>query len=126
MPYLRYWSKNSMKIPNINYLYLVGLLAALPVPASATVTILSMTPSPVSPQVIGTTITWTATASDTGTGPLNFRFYVTAPGGSPLMARDFLPGTLSSSTWTSQPCKWLPTACTNIRSAGVDAFTCAP
>jgi len=115
-----------MKIPNINYLYLVGLLAALPVPASATVTILSMTPSPVSPQVIGTTITWTATASDTGTGPLNFRFYVTAPGGSPLMARDFLPGTLSSSTWTSQPFTWMPTACTNIRSAGVDAFTCAP
>ena len=115
-----------MKIPSANSLYLIGLLAALSVPASATVQILSMTPSPRSPQVIGTTITWTATASDTNAGPLTFRTYITPPGGTALMVRDFLPGTLKSSTWTSVPFTWLPAACTNMMSAGVDAFTCEP
>jgi hypothetical protein len=90
------------------------------VPASATVQILSVTPSPASPQVIGRTITWTATAVDTNTGPLTFRTYVTAPGGTALMVRDFLPGTHSGSTWTSVPFAWLPAACTNMMSAGVD------
>ena len=42
------------------------------------------------------------------------------------MVRDFLPGTLKSSTWTSVPFTWLPTGCTNVMSAGVDAFTCEP
>jgi arylsulfate sulfotransferase len=115
-----------MKIPSVNSLYVIGLLAALSMPASATVAILSLTPSPASPQVIGTTITWTATASDTHAGPLTFRTYITPPGGKALMVRDFLPGTLSSGTWTSVPFTWLPTACNNIMSAGVDAFTCAP
>ena len=85
-----------------------------------------MTPSPTSPQVIGTTIVWSATASDSHAGPLTFQFNVTAPGGNTLMARDFNAGTLSSSTWTSQPFSWMPTACTNMMSAGVAAFTCAP
>jgi len=115
-----------MKIPSANSLYLIGLLAALSVPASATVQILSMTPSPASPQVIGTTITWTATASDTSAGPLTFRTYVTPPGGTALMVRDFLPGTLKSGTWTSVPFTWLPAACISMTSAGVDAFTCEP
>ena len=115
-----------MKIPGPNFLCFIGLLAALSVPASATVQILSMTPSPKSPQVVGTTITWTATASDSHVGPLTFQFNVTAPGGSPFMARDFNPGTASSGTWTSQPFTWLPAACTNVMSSGVDAFTCDP
>jgi hypothetical protein len=115
-----------MKISSTHSLCLVGLLAALAVPASAAVQIVSMTPSPKSPQVIGTTITWSVTATDTNAGPLTFEFYVTAPGGTALLVRAFNPGTLSASTWTSQPFTWLPTACTNVMSAGVDAFTCEP
>src|ERR1700728_3927370 len=123
---LRYSRKNSMKTPSTNSLYLIGLLAVLSLPASATVQILSVTPTPKSPQVIGTTITWTATASDTNAGTLTFQTYITAPGGTALMVRDFRPGTLSSSIWTSVPFTWLPAACTSMTSAGVDAFTCEP
>jgi arylsulfate sulfotransferase len=115
-----------MKISNVNPLYFIGLLAALSTPASATVQILSMAPSPAAPQVIGKVITWSATASDTHAGPLTFRYYVTAPGGNPLMVKDFLPGILRSGTWTAQPFTWMPTACTSIMSAGTDAFTCEP
>src|SRR5579863_8341604 len=115
-----------MKISSVNPLYFIGLLAALSAPASATVQILSMAPSPAAPQVIGTVVTWSATASDTHAGPLTFRYYVTAPGGSPVMVKDFLPGILRSSTWTAQPFTWMPTACTNLMSAGTDAFTCEP
>jgi len=115
-----------MKISSARSWYLIVFLAALSVPASATVQILSMTPSPVSPQVIGTVITWHSTATDTNAGPLAFRFNVTAPGGSAVMVKDFLPGKLNSGTWTSPTFTWMPTACTSIVSAGVDAFTCEP
>jgi arylsulfate sulfotransferase len=119
-----------MKIPSTHSfcftLCLMGLLAALSVPASATVQILSMTPSSESPQKIGTIINWTATAVDTHVGPLAFQFTVTAPGGSSFMVRDFNPGTFSSPTWTSQPFAWLPAACTNIPAGSGDAFTCEP
>ena len=42
------------------------------------------------------------------------------------MVRDFNPGTLSASTWTSRPFNWLPTACSSVMSAGTNAFTCEP
>jgi arylsulfate sulfotransferase len=89
---------------------LMGLMGLLAIPASAGVSVLTLTPSVASPQPIGTAITWTATATDSSSGPLTFQFNVAHPGGQPfLMARDFNIGTLSSSTWTSQPFVWTPT-----------------
>jgi arylsulfate sulfotransferase len=78
-------------------------------PASATVAIVSFTPSLNSPAVIGTTITWTATATDSNAGPLTFQFNITPPNGTSRLVKDFNVGTLSSGTWTSQPFIWDPT-----------------
>ena len=88
----------------------LGLLAGVSVPAFAMVGILSMTPSPGPPQVIGTSITWTVTATDTDPGPLTFQFNVAPPNGSLSLARDFNVGTLNSGAWTSQPFVWVPGA----------------
>jgi arylsulfate sulfotransferase len=46
-------------------------------PASATITAL-LTPSIASPQLVGTTITWTATATDNNPGTIDFQFSVEA------------------------------------------------
>jgi arylsulfate sulfotransferase len=88
---------------------LAGLLAAFGTPAYATVAIVSLSPSSPSPELLGTSITWTATATDTGKGPLTFQFNVKPPGGTLTMVKDFNVGTLSSGTWTSQPFVWVPT-----------------
>jgi arylsulfate sulfotransferase len=42
----------------------------------ATVAVTALTPSLVSPQPVGTTVTWTATATDTNPGPLTYQFSV--------------------------------------------------
>lgn len=90
-------------------LYFSGLLAILILihtPLEATVSILSMTSSVPSGQPVGTAVTWTVTAEDTGKGPLVFQFN-TAYGQQPFsLARDFNVGTLASGTWTSQPFVW--------------------
>jgi arylsulfate sulfotransferase len=86
------------------------LLASLCVPAYATVQISSLAPSAKSPQVIGTSITWTAIATDSNSGPLTFQFNVAAPDGTFAMVQDFNVGTLSAGTWTSGPFVWTPTA----------------
>ncbi|HLY19467.1 MAG TPA: aryl-sulfate sulfotransferase [Bryobacteraceae bacterium] len=78
-------------------------------PALATVQIQSLTPSLNSPQVIGTTIQWTVTATDTNTGPLTFQFSVAPPGGSMAMVKDFNVGTYSSGMWTAQIFAWTST-----------------
>ena len=88
---------------------LAGLMAALCAPAHASVQILSMTSALNPPQVIGQSIVWTVTATDSNTGPLTFRFNVSAPGGSFALARDFNAGTFSSGIWTSLPFTWTPT-----------------
>jgi len=98
-----------MKIPNQGLALILGLLTVLPAPASATVTIVSMTPSQKSPQPIGKTIVWEPTATDSNAGPLTFQFNVTPPGGSLTMVKDFNVGTLSSGTWTAYPFIWVPT-----------------
>jgi hypothetical protein len=98
-----------MKIPNKTLSFLVGLLTALSVPAFATVTVVSMNPSVASPEPIGKTITWTATATDTGAGPVAFQYDITAPGGSVTMVKDFLPGKLSGGIWTGPSFVWVPT-----------------
>lgn len=93
----------------VDLLCFTGLVAVLCAPAHATVAIVSMSPSHASPQPLGTSITWTATGTDNGSGPLTFQFNVTSPGGSLTMVKDFNVGTLSSGTWTSQPFVWVPT-----------------
>ncbi|MFN7998230.1 MAG: aryl-sulfate sulfotransferase [Bryobacteraceae bacterium] len=90
-------------------LFLTTLLGLSSLPAFCAVAISSVTPSPASPQPIGTPITWTATATDSGAGPLTFQFSVTAPGGVSAIVADFNAGTLSSGIWTSQPFVWTPT-----------------
>src|SRR5579871_2826455 len=85
------------------------LLAALSAPAFATVTIVSFTPSHASPEPIGKSIAWTATATDTAAGPLAFQFNVTPPNGALTMIKDFNLGTLSGGTWTAPSFDWVPT-----------------
>src|SRR5580704_7917528 len=88
---------------------LIGLLAVLSAPAFATVTVVSFTPSHASPQPIGKSIKWTATATDTNAGPLTFRFNITPPNGASAMVKDFNVGTLSGGTWTAPSFVWVPT-----------------
>ncbi|HUE00693.1 MAG TPA: aryl-sulfate sulfotransferase [Bryobacteraceae bacterium] len=90
--------------------FLTGLFALLSAPAFATVTITEFLPSHASPEPIGKTIAWTTTATDSNTGPLAFQFWVTAPGGSPLMVQDFNLGTLSGGIWTAPSFTWVPTS----------------
>ena len=89
--------------------HLAVLLAAVCAPTHAAVKILSLTPSVNPPQVIGTAVVWTATATDSSTGPLTFRFNVTPPGGTVTLARDYNAGTLNSGVWSPSPFAWSPT-----------------
>lgn len=83
---------------------------ALSVPAFATVSVVSFTPSFASPQPIGKTITWAATATDSGAGPLTFRFSIAPPNSTAYaVIKDFNVGTLSGGVWTAQPFVWVPT-----------------
>ena len=86
-------------------------LTGLCIPASATVAIVSLTPSSQAPQLLGTPITWTAIATDSDAGPLTFQFNVAPPGGTFTngLAKDFNVGTQSGDTYTSQPFVWVPT-----------------
>jgi arylsulfate sulfotransferase len=88
---------------------LIGLLMVFAAPALATVKVTSFKPAVKSPEPIGKTITFTATATDTGSGPVAFQFNITPPGGKSTMVKDFLPGTNSSGTWTSPTFTWVPT-----------------
>ena len=89
-------------------LCLSAALVILAGPSFATVKITSMTPSVSSPQVIGTSVTWTVTATDSNPGPLTFQFNMGA-GGQPLaLVKDFNVGTLSGNIYTAQPFIWMP------------------
>ena len=90
------------------FLFLVGIAVA-GIPASATVQVISLTPSLAAPQQIGSVITWTATATDTNPGPLTFQFNLEAPHQVMALAQDFNVGTLNTGTWTSNPFVWSPT-----------------
>ena len=68
-----------------------------------------MTPSPLSPQLIGTPITWNVQATDSNPGPLTFQFNVAPPNGSLAMTKDFVAGTRSAGVWSAQPFVWTPT-----------------
>ncbi|MGA2133815.1 MAG: aryl-sulfate sulfotransferase [Bryobacteraceae bacterium] len=99
-----------MKHPYRTLLGAMAVIPALCLPAFATVSITSLSPSEVSPQPLGTTITWTAKATDSGAGPLAFQFKVGPPGGAIAMVKDYVPGAKSGSIWTSLPFVWVPTA----------------
>ena len=96
-------------MPNKTFWFFVGVAAVAAMPAFATVSVVSLTASPVSPQPIGKTITWKATATDSGVGPLTFQFSITPPNGTVTMVRDFNVGTLSGGIWTSPSFVWVPT-----------------
>jgi|HubBroStandDraft_1064217.scaffolds.fasta_scaffold03286_1 arylsulfate sulfotransferase len=98
-----------MKMPNKTLSFLIGLLAAASAPAFATVSDVTLKAKPASPEAIGKSITFTATAADSNTGPLAFQFNITPPGGSLTMVKDFNVGTLSGSTWTAPSFVWVPT-----------------
>jgi len=98
-----------MKTLNCQFFCILTLLLTLCAPAFAAVTIESMTPSHASPQPIGKTITWTATATDSDAGPLTFQFNITPPNGQLTMVKDFNVGTPSGGTWTAKPFVWVPT-----------------
>jgi len=105
-------------MPTRTLLFLIGLFAALPAPAFAQVGV-SLKATPASPQPIGKRITFTATATDTGTGPVAFQFRIQGAG-TITMVKDFLPGTLSGSTWTSS-FVWVPTGIEDAYKIGVVA-----
>src|SRR5579871_1383502 len=85
------------------------VLAFLSMPAFATITIGTFKPSPAPPEPIGKTITFTATATDSNTGPLAFQFSITSPNAPLTMVKEFLPGKLSAGAWTSPSFTWVPT-----------------
>src|SRR5580658_2359253 len=95
-----------MKTRNSGWWLPVAALAMFCAPANATVTIVSLKPTLKSPQPIGATVGWTATATDTNTGPLTFQFSVASPGGTLTTTRNFNVGTLSGSTWKSLAYSW--------------------
>jgi hypothetical protein len=57
-----------------------------------------LTPSSPSPQPVGTTVTWTAEASDTEPGILDYQFSVLTPTAGFIVVRDFSPS--NSFEWT--------------------------
>jgi len=121
-----YLLRNRCNTPTARAACLIPLLAGLCVPMHAGVTIAALTPSVAAPQPIGTVVTFTATATDTGKGPLTFQFNVTL-GTVKTMVNDFNVGTSSGGVWTTQPFVWFPTSCASIaQPSGVDAYTCQP
>src|SRR5580658_1080732 len=99
-----------MKTLNRCFFFTLMLIVVFCAPAYATVAIVSFTPSRKSPEPIGKTITWTATATDSNTGPLTFQFNILHPGKTEfVLVKDFNVGTLSGGIWTSQPFIWVPT-----------------
>ena len=72
----------------------------------ATVGISSLAPSVSSPQLLGTRVTWTATATDSNSGPLTFQYSVSYGNGAFAIIRDFYPGTLAAATWTGPAFVW--------------------
>src|SRR5258705_10201669 len=73
----------------LHFLVLAGL-GTISAPLFALVQVQQLTPSLSSPQPLGTTVTWTATATDTnsGLGPLSYQFKA-GMGGTFLSLRDF-------------------------------------
>jgi arylsulfate sulfotransferase len=110
-----------MKISNKILSLLIWLPMLSLAPAFATVTIVSLKPSLASPQPIGASITFTATATDSSAGPLTFQFNVIPPGGSRRMIKDFNAGTPGGSTWSGPAFAWVPTGIEGVYTIEVVA-----
>lgn len=76
---------------------LLALFLLTATPARAAVEV-QLSPSPIAPQPVGTTITWTASAADPNPGTLEYQFSVRPPGGDFAVVRDFSPS--NSFQWT--------------------------
>ena len=64
---------------------MLALCFCLGAPLNATIQVQVGT-SPASPQVIGTVITWTASANDSNSGPVTYKFEVAMPGANKTYA----------------------------------------
>ena len=90
----------------LHFTVLFAGLGMAQAPLLATVAITAMTPSLVSPQPVGTPVSWTVTGTDTNHNFLTFQFNV-AEGSQPYsMVRDFNVGSKSGTGWTAQPFTW--------------------
>jgi hypothetical protein len=72
----------------------------------ATITITSFTASLTTPQPLGTPVTFTATATDTNSGPLAFQYNISYSSNGYVMVSDFTPGAKAAGTWTAAPFPW--------------------
>lgn len=105
--------EHSLHATKSGFWFLIALVA--PGTAGyAAVNLVSLSPSLKSPQVVGRTIQWVATATDTNTGPLMFQFNVGRPGGPLALAQDFNIGKPNAGNWTSDPFIWTPTGVEGI------------
>jgi hypothetical protein len=76
----------------------VAVFALSSVPAHAAVVVQQLSPSLSSPRPVGTTVTWTAAATDTNPGAFEYQFSVRLSGGVYTVVRDF--ATSNSFKWT--------------------------
>src|SRR5687768_16472564 len=76
---------------------LLALLGPLSGAAHAAVEV-ELAPSSPSPNPVGTTVTWTASASDTEPGTFDYQFSVLTPAADFTVVRDFSPS--NSFEWT--------------------------
>jgi arylsulfate sulfotransferase len=96
-----------MRLPLRKFVYAAAIFCS---PAFGAVHIVTVSPSQKSPQVIGTSISWTVRARDTNAGPLTFQFNIAPAGGASSMIKDFNVGKHSGNTWAPPvPFVWTPT-----------------
>jgi len=110
-----------MITPKYALLSLTALLGALCAPARATVKIVEFKPSAASPQAIGTSITWTAKATDTDTSQVTFQFSVAPPRGKLAVVRNYNAGTHKGSVWTARNLIWAPTTIEGVYQLQITA-----
>jgi arylsulfate sulfotransferase len=84
-------------VSSVRWIALLFLLVATGVRMGATIHV-TLASSPASPQPVGTTVTWTATISDTASGGHELQFSVAPSGGPAAIVRDF--HTSTSFPWT--------------------------
>jgi arylsulfate sulfotransferase len=90
-------SRTGRRSAGVVFASLVVFLLAASHPAFCTPQITALSPSLTAPQPVGTSITWTATASDAG-NPLWYRFSASAPGGTFSIFQDYQSS--NSFVWT--------------------------
>lgn len=103
--------------------WLLAMATVLPAYGSIS---LSLGSSPTSPQVLGTSIQWTATASDTQGGALAYQWQVGITGGTSYVVRDFYSSNVFTWTPTSSEGAYTITVTVMNQSTGNTASTSAP